>query len=142
MSKQNATNLAGGQRRAQFVTGNNDINAPVELKNLSTEPRMEIEVTPADRTRTLKRLTPKGDQILVQRREAENISAGGLVIPEEAQAKDKPAEGVVMAVGPNVNDVKVGDHVLFGLYAGTEYAFGIEVLLFMAESEVIATVEE
>ena len=142
MSKQNATNLAGGQRRAQFVTGNNDINAPVELKNLSSEPRTEIEVTPADRTRTLKRLTPKGDQILVQRRAAENISAGGLVIPDEAQAKDKPAEGTVMAIGPKVDDVRVGDHILFGIYAGTEYPWGVETLLFMREEEIIATVEE
>ena len=139
MSKQNPTHLAGGARRAQFVIGA-EVDAPVELKNLSDEPREELAIEPVDRTRTYKRLTPKGDQMLVQRREAENVSAGGILLADSG--KDKPAEGVVLSVGPKVSDIKVGDHVIFGIYAGTEYPWGTETLLFMREEEVIATVEE
>lgn len=134
--------LARGARSAQFAAGSNQVNDDVELKNISLEPREEIEPVVIDRTRKVKRITPKGDMLLVQRRAAEDISAGGLLIPDEARDKDRPAEGVIVTIGPEVENLKEGDHIIFGKYAGTEYPWGGETLLFMREDEVIATVEE
>jgi chaperonin GroES len=145
MAKQNQspTFLAAGQRKANFVTGANvDDKVNINPGILSSEPREKFKAVKVDHTRKMKRLTPKGDQILVKRREPENISAGGILIAPVAVEKDKPAEGTVQAVGPQVKDIFVNDHIIFGLYAGTEYKWGTETLLFMAESEVIATVEE
>jgi len=67
---------------------------------------------------------------------------GGLYIPDEVKDKDRPAEGVVVAKGPKVKNVYTEDHIIFGKYAGTEYPWGSESLLFMREEEVIATLEE
>ena len=70
---------------------------------------------------------PLHDRVLVKRVEAEEKTPGGIIIPDTA--KEKPVEGEVLAVGPGVRDetgtvrpldVKVGDHVLFGKWAGTE----------------------
>ena len=133
--------LAAGYRSAQFAAGDNN-TGDAELKNLSDEPRMDITPVVIDRTRTAKHITPKGDYIHVQRRAPENFSAGGLVIPDEAVAADRPAEGVILAVGPKVDSLGVGDHIIFGKYAGTEYPWGAEFLLFMRGEEVIATVED
>ncbi|PWT76396.1 MAG: co-chaperone GroES [Bacteroidetes bacterium] len=131
--------LARGGRSAQFAAGDN--KGEIELKNVAPEGSRE-DFTPVeiDRTRHVKRITPKGDQILVQRREAENVSAGGILLAESA--KDRPAEGVIVSIGPLVKDLNERDHILFGKYAGTEYPFGGETLLFMREEEVIAVVEE
>lgn len=142
MSKQNPTHLAAGAAKANFVQGagvndeviiNPGIVAPEET-------REELVIEPIDRSRPYKKLTPKQDQILVQRREPENITVGGLIIPDES--KDKPAEGTVLSIGPKVMDLKEGDHIIFGQYSGTEYKWGVETLLFMREEEIIATVEE
>lgn len=130
--------LAAGQRSAQFAAGVGKGKA--ELKNLSNEPRIDIKPVEIDRTRQYKRIIPKGDMLLIERREPENISAGGILIPETG--KDRPAEGTVVTAGPAVKDVKAGDWVLFGLYAGTEYPFSGETLLFVREDEIIATVEK
>ena len=132
--------LAAGYRTAQFAAGDN--KGEIELKNMSSEPREDVAPVEIDRTRKVKRIVPKGEYILVQRREPENISAGGLLIPDEAKKNDRPAEGVVMSVGPLVQNLQPGDHILFGQYAGTEYPWGVEFLLFMMESEVIATIED
>jgi chaperonin GroES len=139
---QNPTNLAGGQRRAQFVIGAN-VGDEVELKNISTEARDDSwaeNVEKVDRTRHAKKITPKGDMLWVRRTEAENLSAGGLIIPDEG--KDRPLEGTVISVGRKVEDIKEGEHVIFGRYSGTEYPWGDELLLFMREDEIIATVED
>lgn len=130
--------LARGAKSAQFAAGDN--RGEVELKNISLEPREEIEPIVIDRTRKVKRISPKGDMLLVQRREAEDISAGGItLIVDDA---DRPAEGVIVSVGPKVLGLSEGDHIIFGKYAGTEYPWGGETLLFMRDDEVIATVEE
>ena len=144
MSKQNPTNLAGGQRRATFVTGSNDVNAPVELKNLSSEPRLEAEPVFIDRTRNVKQIEPLNDQIHIERRESEQVSAGGILIADSIRDQDKPAEGVIISIGPEVdnNNLQPGDRVLFGRYAGTEYPFGGETILFIREEEVIARIRE
>ncbi len=90
-------------------------------------------------------IKPLHDRVVVRRMEEEEVSAGGIVLPDSA--KEKPAEGEVVAVGPgkvadNGNTialtVKVGDKVLFGKYAGQEVAVDGEELLVMREDDIIA----
>jgi len=95
-----------------------------------------------------KSIRPLNDRILVQRIEAEQKTAGGILIPDNA--KEKPAEGRVVAVGSGKIlengarrslEVKVGDRVLFGKWSGTEVKIdGIEQLL-VKEEEVLAIME-
>ena len=92
-------------------------------------------------------LTPMGDNVLVQRLEAESITAGGIVLPESA--KEKPREGTVMAVGEGrilddgtrrAMQVKVGDRIIFSSYAGTEIEVSGEDFLIVREDEILAVV--
>lgn len=94
-------------------------------------------------------VTPLGDRILVKRLEAEEVTAGGIVLPDNA--KEKPKEGRVEAVGPGkVTDdgaraemtVSKGDRVIFTSYAGTEVTIDGEEYLIMGEDDVLAIVEE
>ncbi|WP_187972793.1 co-chaperone GroES [Aquibium microcysteis] len=91
---------------------------------------------------------PLHDRILVRRIEAEEKTAGGIIIPDTA--KEKPSEGEVIAVGPGARDeagklveldVKVGDRILFGKWSGTEIKLGGEDLLIMKESDVMGVIE-
>ena len=91
---------------------------------------------------------PLHDRILIRRLEAEEKSAGGIIIPDTA--KEKPQEGEVVAVGPGARDesgklvpldVKVGDRLLFGKWSGTEIVLEGEELLIMKESDVMGIVE-
>ncbi len=91
---------------------------------------------------------PLHDRILVRRIEAEEKSAGGIIIPDTA--REKPMEGEVIAVGPGGRDdagklvaldVKVGDRILFGKWSGTEIKLSGEELLIMKESDVLGVVE-
>ena len=92
--------------------------------------------------------TPLHDRVLVRRVESEEKTAGGLIIPDSA--KEKPAEGEIVAVGAGLRDddgdripldVKVGDKVLFGQYAGSTVKIDGEELLVMSESEVFGVIE-
>jgi chaperonin GroES len=91
---------------------------------------------------------PLHDRILVHRIEAEEKTAGGIIIPDTA--KEKPQEGEVIAVGPGARDesgkltpldVKVGDRILFGKWSGTEIKLNSEDLLIMKESDVMGVIE-
>ncbi len=91
---------------------------------------------------------PLHDRILVRRIEAEEKTAGGIIIPDTA--KEKPQEGEVVAVGPGVRDdsgqlqpldVKPGDRILFGKWSGTEIRLDGEELLIMKESDVMGIIE-
>ncbi|MCV0398018.1 MAG: co-chaperone GroES [Rhizobiaceae bacterium] len=91
---------------------------------------------------------PLHDRILVRRIEAEEKTAGGIIIPDTA--KEKPIEGEVLAVGPGARDesgklveldVKVGDHILFGKWSGTEIKLDGEDLLIMKESDVMGVID-
>jgi len=91
---------------------------------------------------------PLHDRILVRRIEAEEKTAGGIIIPDTA--KEKPQEGEVIAVGPGARnesgqlqplDVKVGDRILFGKWSGTEIRLEGEDLLIMKESDVMGVIE-
>ena len=93
-------------------------------------------------------LRPLQDRIIVKRVEEETKTAGGLFIPETA--KEKPQRGEIVAAGNGKKtedgkvlplDVKVGDIVLFGKYAGTEVKVDGEDLLMMREDDVLAVIE-
>ena len=90
------------------------------------------------------KIKPLGDRILVKRLEADETTAGGIVLPDAA--KEKPKQGEILAVGEgNLNDdgertplqVKVGDTVLFSSYAGTEVTVADEEYLIMKEEDVL-----
>jgi len=92
---------------------------------------------------------PLHDRILVRRIEADEKTAGGIIIPDTA--KEKPQEGEVIAVGPGARDesgklieldVKVGDRILFGKWSGTEIKLNGEDLLIMKESDVMGVVDQ
>ncbi len=92
---------------------------------------------------------PLHDRVLVRRIDAEEKTAGGIIIPDTA--KEKPQKGEVIAVGPGARDesgklipldVKVGDHVLFGKWSGTEIKLNGEDLLIMKESDVMGVIEK
>ena len=89
---------------------------------------------------------PLEDRIVVEPNEAETTTVSGLVIPDTA--KEKPQQGVIVAVGPGryekdkrvPMDVKVGDKVLYGKYSGTEVTIENEPLLILRESDVLAVI--
>lgn len=93
-------------------------------------------------------IRPLHDRVLVRRTEEETMSAGGIVIPDSA--KEKPVQGEIIAAGNGKIlengdvrplDVKVGDKVLFGKYAGTEVKVDGEELLVMKEDDIVGVVE-
>ena len=94
------------------------------------------------------RFRPLHDRVLVRRVEAEEKTAGGVIIPDTA--KEKPQEGEVIAVGPGTLnergelrplDVKAGDRILFGKWSGTEVRLEGEELLIMKESDIMGILE-
>jgi len=91
---------------------------------------------------------PLHDRVVVRRIDAEEKSAGGIIIPDTA--KEKPQEGEAIAVGPGARneqgqlvplDVKAGDRVLFGKWSGTEVKIDGKDLLIMKESDLLGIVE-
>jgi chaperonin GroES len=94
------------------------------------------------------KIRPLNDRILVKRLEGEEKTAGGIIIPDSA--KEKPAEGEVVAVGPGKQketgervamDVAVGDRVLFSKYGGTEVKLDGEDFLIMREDDILGVVQ-
>lgn len=94
------------------------------------------------------KIRPLHDRVIVKRVEEEKTSAGGIVLPDTA--KEKPSRGKVVAVGNGkvtdsgeirALDVKVGDVVLFGKYAGTEVKVNDDELLVMREEDIMGVVE-
>ena len=90
---------------------------------------------------------PLHDRVLVRRVEAEEKTAGGIIIPDSA--KEKPAEGEIVSVGSGSRsddgkvtplDVKAGDRVLFGKWSGTEVKVDGEDLLIMKESDILGII--
>jgi chaperonin GroES len=90
---------------------------------------------------------PLHDRVVVRRIDAEEKTKGGIIIPDNA--KEKPSEGMVVAVGPGarddsgkiaVPDVKAGDRILFGKWSGTEVKLDGEELLIMKESDIMGVI--
>jgi chaperonin GroES len=116
----------------------------------SNPPRRAIKLKPIWKgvRRMATKLTPLHDRIVVRRVEEAETTRGGIIIPDSA--KDKPQEGEVMAVGRGKTndegktfplDVKAGDRILFGKYAGTEIKIDGEDFLIMREEEVLGILE-
>ena len=91
---------------------------------------------------------PLHDRVVVRRIEADEKTAGGIIIPDTA--KEKPSEGEVIAVGPGARnekgelvapDLKAGDRVLFGKWSGTEVRIDGEDLIIMKESDILGVIE-
>lgn len=94
------------------------------------------------------KVRPLHDRVLVERVEAESKTAGGIIIPDNA--KEKPAEGRVIAIGNGAVDdsgkrvaldVKVGDRVLFAKWGGTEVKIDGKELIILKESDILAIIE-
>jgi len=94
------------------------------------------------------RLQPLGDRVVLQRDDSEEVTAGGIVLPDSAQ--DKPARGRIVSVGDGrlLDDgsrsklqVKEGDRVLFSSYAGEAFKMGEQELLLMREEDILAIIE-
>jgi chaperonin GroES len=92
---------------------------------------------------------PLHDRVVVKRIEAEDKTAGGIIIPDTA--KEKPSQGEIVAVGPGRRDevgrvipidLKAGDRVLFGKWSGTEVKIDGAELLIMRESDIMGVVIE
>ncbi len=92
---------------------------------------------------------PLHDRVLVKRIDAEERTAGGIIIPDTA--KEKPMQGEVVAVGPGARnddgkwaalDVTPGDRILFGKWSGTEVKIDGQELLIMKESDILGVIED
>jgi chaperonin GroES len=95
------------------------------------------------------KLKPLGDRLVVKPLEEEEVTPGGIVLPETA--KEKPQKGEVLAVGPGARDddgnrvamdVSVGDTVLYAKYGGTEIKMDSDKLLILRESDILALLED
>lgn len=96
----------------------------------------------------MSKIRPLHEKVLVRRLEEEEISKGGIIIPDSA--KEKPAEGEIVAAGKGKItedgkvlplDVKVGDKVLFGKYSGSEVKIDGDEYLIMNENDILAVIE-
>ena len=92
---------------------------------------------------------PLHDRVVVKRIDAEEKSKGGIIIPDTAQ--EKPSQGEIIAIGPGGRDeagklipidVRVGDHILFGKWSGTEVKIDGTDYLIMKESDIMGVIEE
>jgi chaperonin GroES len=103
--------------------------------------------TLASASKTASKLQPLGDRVVVKPTPREEMTKSGIVLPDTA--KEKPQEGEIIAVGPGAfdndgkrmaMDVKVGQKVLYGKYAGTEFKVEEEELLIVSQKDILAIV--
>src|SRR5262250_113788 len=120
-------------------------NRPPDRLFPSTRPRPRRRGSPMAKSK----FRPLHDRVVVKRIEAEEKTAGGIIIPDTA--KEKPQQGEVTAVGPGGRDetgklipidLKVGDRVLFGKWSGTEVKLDGVELLIMKESDIMGVLDE
>ena len=95
------------------------------------------------------KVTPLGDKVLVERLEPEDVTAGGIVLPDSAKEKPKEGRVISLGAGKRLDDgkrakpqVKKGDRVLFASYAGTEIKLDGDEYLIMPEEDILAVVDE
>ena len=103
----------------------------------------------ATATATKTKLRPLGDRVVIEPTPREEMTKSGIVLPDTA--KEKPQEGSILAVGPGrilddgkreAMDVKVGQKVLYGKYAGTEFKVDGDELLIVSQKDILAIVED
>ena len=103
----------------------------------------------ATATATATKLRPLGDRVVIKPSAREEMTKSGIVLPDTA--KEKPQEGSIVAAGPGkiledgtreAMDVKVGQKVLYGKYAGTEFKLDDEELLIVSQKDILAVVED
>ena len=108
-----------------------------------------MSAQPLKKGKTTVNIRPLHDRVIVRRLEEDTKSAGGIVIPDTA--KEKPIRGEIIAVGNGKIlengevrplDVKPGDKVLFGKYAGTEVKLGSEEVLVMREEDIMGVIQD
>ena len=92
---------------------------------------------------------PMDDRVLIEPCDAEETTSGGIILPDTA--REKPQRGIIISAGPGKlldsgergeMDVKVGDEVFYGKYAGTEIEFGMDKLTVIRESDILAVVQK
>ena len=97
--------------------------------------------------KTETKLQPLGDRVVIKPMEREEMTKSGIVLPDTA--KEKPQEGMILAIGPGAfdadgkriaMDVKVGQKVLYGKYAGTEFKIDDDELLIVSQKDILAIV--
>jgi chaperonin GroES len=103
----------------------------------------------ATATKTATKLRPLGDRAVIQPTPREEMTKSGIVLPDTA--KEKPQEGTILAVGPGrilddgkreSMDIKAGQKVLYGKYAGTEFKVDDDELLIVSQKDILAIVED
>ena len=103
----------------------------------------------ATATKTATKLQPLGDRVVVKPTPREEMTKSGIVLPDTA--KEKPQEGSILAVGPGAfdndgkriaMDVSVGQKVLYGKYAGTEFKLDDDELLIVSQKDILAVVAD
>jgi chaperonin GroES len=103
----------------------------------------------ATATKTATKLQPLGDRVVLKPTPREEMTKSGIVLPDTA--KEKPQEGSILAVGPGAfdndgkriaMDVSVGQKVLYGKYAGTEFKLDDEELLIVSQKDILAIVAD
>lgn len=104
---------------------------------------VEINISKKHKYKTIMKIKPLSDRVLVRPTAAEEVTVSGIIIPDTA--KEKPLKGTVLAAGNGSKDeemvVKEGDVVLYGKYAGTEIDVDGEKLLIMRQSDILAICE-
>lgn len=102
----------------------------------------------ATKSKTKIRFQPTEDRVLIEPLDAEETTAGGIILPDTA--KEKPQRGTVIAVGPGKMlkngkraemELKIGDEVFYGKYSGTEIEFGSDKYVVTRESDVLGVVD-
>lgn len=85
------------------------------------------------------KIRPLKDRVVVRRSSAEEKTKGGLIIPDNA--KEKPIQGEVLAIGPDVKDIEPGNVVLFGKYAGNEIHNAEDEVLLIKAEDILGVIE-
>lgn len=151
---------SGRQRNAAFPAGGAKVGDKVQINQGMVASEADRKAADKEKERLtalagsevaprMKRVArPLYDRVLVRKATVEEVTKGGIFIPEEA--KDRPLEGIVVRVGKgkrDINgilwalDVKEDDTVLFGKYAGTEIKIDGETVLMLREDEILCTIE-
>lgn len=129
--------LAAGAKSATFAGGMGDTDYSRNLYKGTDE---EVSIIPTEVVKApRKTFVPLGAMILVRRAEAK--TPAGVILADTVQ-QDKPAEGTVLAVGPDATTLQTGQYIVFGRYAGAEFPLNGETLLLMQSKEVLGFLKD